>query len=404
MTRLVTNPVREFKKNLEFAEQVDIASAWATRSQVLNALVLNAKRRHILVRAIVGTSRNVTEPDALKQLHEIGELRLVSDEYPLFHPKIFVFRSEGKSLAWIGSANFTKGGFERNEETIFETVHWQPVWKWFTERWRECRETSQADSGRAIQEYADRRNANPPENKVAYLADPDRFRIDLVKGAKDWAEYVRAINQCDKWWGYHSRNYRGGPFSVLGGERSWSHTIYTLERAAREGNWSALEPRHIGRLLGKRTKGSAGNWDLLGNLWAREISMLQNDPGLLDDIGQIVYRVAKATEASNDEFLAIVREAIQDIYRPNIKQAAATRLLTLACPDRCVSVNGPSTLGLRAIFPNVRNPGTPDGYCELLMELYKQPWYKADEPSDPKEKKIWSMRAALIDCFAYDQG
>ena len=75
MTRLVTNPVREFKKNLEFAEQVDIASAWATRSQVLNALVLRAKKRHISVRAIVGTSGNVTGPDALKQLHEIGEPR-----------------------------------------------------------------------------------------------------------------------------------------------------------------------------------------------------------------------------------------------------------------------------------------------------------------------------------------
>ena len=402
---LVTNPVREFKKNLEFAEQVDIASAWATQSQVLKALVQTARKRRILVRAIIGTSRNVTEPDALKQLHEIGDLRLISDEYRLFHPKIILFRSQGKSLAWIGSANFTRGGFERNEETIFETDHWQAAWEWFTERWSECGETSRADSARAIEDYDNLRKANPPKRRDTHFVDPDRYRIDLLKHARGWAEYVSAVQRCDKWWNSHSLNYRDGPFTVLGKERSWFHTISKLGPEARTENWSAWETRRIGRLLGKQTRDSIGNWALLGNLRSSQVSLLQKDGVLLNEIGQLVNQVAEAADVGNDEFLAVLHDSISEIYRlrKGIKRAVATRLLALACPDRCVSVNGPSTPGLREIFPNVTDPGTADGYCELLKELYKQPWYNVDEPDDPCEKKLWSMRAALMDCFVYDR-
>ena len=44
---------------------------------------------------------------------------------------------------------------------------------------------------------------------------------------------------------------------------------------------------------------------------------------------------------------------------------------------------------------------TQNRYGLLLEALYRKPWYDVDEPSDPFERRLWSMRAALLDCFVY---
>ena len=48
-----------------------------------------------------------------------------------FRPKVFIFHGSGRSVAWIGSANFTSGGFEMNNEAVFETSETGSVQDWF---------------------------------------------------------------------------------------------------------------------------------------------------------------------------------------------------------------------------------------------------------------------------------
>jgi len=40
----------------------------------------------------------------------------------------------------------------------------------------------------------------------------------------------------------------------------------------------------------------------------------------------------------------------------------------------------------------------------LLDRIYEQAWFKAPEPEDQYERTIWSMRAALLDAFVYENG
>ena len=90
--------------------------AWATAGRALNALAETVLEHGLKVRAIVGTRGNLTGPEALEKLDGIGELRLVVDEWRMFHPNVYIFRRERKPVVWIGRANFTRGGFETNEE------------------------------------------------------------------------------------------------------------------------------------------------------------------------------------------------------------------------------------------------------------------------------------------------
>ena len=142
-----------FKELLNTADRVDLASAWATEGEALNALKNAKMRKHpVRVRALIGLRGNSTTPDALDMLKKIGELRIVN-ENRLFHPKVYLFRlREGDQLAWVGSANFTGGGFENNEEVVFETPATQQIADWFDNRWEAA---GQLD-GNELLEYKER--------------------------------------------------------------------------------------------------------------------------------------------------------------------------------------------------------------------------------------------------------
>ena len=134
--------LREFKEQLKQAARVDLAVAWATEGGALAALEEAARRRPrpCRVRALVGLQHNVTTPDALRLLRDIGELRVV-DGSRLFHPKVYLFRGiEGKAdAAWVGSANFTGKGFGANEEVVLATKQRSQVKEiaiWFKRKWK----------------------------------------------------------------------------------------------------------------------------------------------------------------------------------------------------------------------------------------------------------------------------
>ena len=116
--------------------RVDIATAWATEGSALDALEnLKERRKGLKVRTLAGVSGNHTTPDALKRLARLGKVRLVNDRTGLFHVKLVLFRTSRRSLAWVGSANFTGPGFDGNEELIYETEETEGLAEWFDRRW-----------------------------------------------------------------------------------------------------------------------------------------------------------------------------------------------------------------------------------------------------------------------------
>ena len=84
-----------FRDLLNAHTRVDIATAWATSGEHLRTLADATKREQepVEVRAIVGIAGNATRPDALEELYRItnGDLRIISDGKPLFHPKLYLF-------------------------------------------------------------------------------------------------------------------------------------------------------------------------------------------------------------------------------------------------------------------------------------------------------------------------
>ena len=80
-----------FRSHLEWARELDMATAWATSHEGLRLLVQRA--RSLRVRAVVGLWGNHTDPVALRKIgHVSAKLRLVEGDRR--------FPSEGLHIPW----------------------------------------------------------------------------------------------------------------------------------------------------------------------------------------------------------------------------------------------------------------------------------------------------------------
>jgi len=389
-----------FKERLQHASSVDIAVAWAAPSPALTALQ-EAAQRKTKVRVIVGLSGNGSHPEALRLLQEFAEVCVGTTKQGIFHPKFYLFRSRSKNVCWIGSANFTLGGFSTNSELVNEFHDDGSAGGWFDTLWDSLPKNSKTEIANYIDSWT-----RSPKRPAAGDAARERaiIPLNLLSGAQlTWAEYVEALKILDRYWVAKSSNW-SPPFSVLGDEWSWLETIESGNVLVRHNDWTRFSSEEINMLLAYRH--GEGAWGLLGSMKgaARGVGrILGNDRGLRTKIRGSLEDVISAV--SEEDFLDAAATAVEKIsaFR-GIGPAIATRLITLARPDRGVSVNKGSATGfsvLASLPATAPILGSPSNYRSLLKWVYSQPWYNASEPENSLERTIWQMRAALLDSFVY---
>lgn len=212
----------------------------------------------------------------------------------------------------------------------------------------------------------------------------------LLEGVQDWGSYVEALHQCDGWW----RDRR--PWSVLGDRCSWRETIKVLHEVIKWKDWDTLGDDDRRRLLGLTPRES---WALLGRM--RDTAKKTVFGAGRERIQEVVRAVISAADDAFPQLAFDSYEALRNV--DGVGPGIATRLLTLARPDRFVSLNRASRVGL-ADFSGLAfsTLGTPQNYSRLLKAVYKQDWYRAPAPRNEDERTIFRMRTALLDCFVYD--
>jgi HKD family nuclease len=113
-----TELIEAFQSALQDADSFDIAVAWAASFAHLSMLCDYAQAGKSL-RAIIGRDRYATHPDAVRRLLAAAPGKIRWGRTPsqgIFHPKVFVFHHRERITALVGSANLTRGGFDRNTE------------------------------------------------------------------------------------------------------------------------------------------------------------------------------------------------------------------------------------------------------------------------------------------------
>lgn len=390
-----------FSELLREHASVGIATAWATCGAHLEALAA-AERRGVKVRAIVGIAGNATHPDALDELNRItrGDLRIVPKGNRLFHPKLYLFgRRDGTvTRGWIGSANFTRAGFgghsRPNEEIMLEVgpgARADELAAQFREWWKPL----DTDTPEVIRRYT--REWQPPHREVrTVVSGPVTRRVELLleHHPLTFEQFHRALRECDEM-------LRDREWEVFHPERE-SYLAAIRGRQALllgEARWRDLEPESQQKLKGSYRSAGLTWWGLLGRM---------NRGGTWEavcdrqtEIQRILRRVRH--ERDDEAFPEIAVDAMKALRAKWVKRGTTTLLLTLARPDRLLSLNWRSEKGLGDLSGiHASDLRKPEGYGRLLRWLYKQPWYAGGPPADEELLPIWHCRAALLDAFVYD--
>ena len=192
---------------------------------------------------------------------------------------------------------------------------------------------------------------------------------------------------------------------VIGETHSYIHTITTGRDVVRRNDWETLTPRECDILRGRNT--DEGVWAFLGTMRAKATTVFspQNAAGVREVRNRVREQVGRVLNVGDDEIAGVAQDAMRKIrHEQDFGPAAASRLLTLARPDRLVSVNGASA-DLLGKFSGLKPEALAlaNKYDALLDWLYERPWFKEQQPDDPSKLEIWNCRAALLDAFVYDK-
>ena len=376
--------IKRFREHLDWAKEIDLISAWATEHSALSLLEERCNKHGLKIRAIVGLWHNITEPEALKRIARVGELRLVGDGRP-FHPKIYLFRSQQRIVAWVGSANFTEGGFRLNEEAVLESEDTDSVDSWFTNLWDKCGPLGD----KSIEEYESCRRRNPPSDQILAMVRGEKVKTQtLLKQVTDWDSYFVAIQKCDIFW------RKDRPVSVLDEQNSWCSTIRDLHELITHSDLTKFNDREKRRVFGRDTE-----CPLLGPILNKPLDTVFGEN--VKCIQKILNEVA---DLDDSDFPDRAIDAYMKMHGfEGISTGIATRLLSLARPDRFVLVNDYSQerLAQYSGLPSAAALRDKSNYLKLLKFIYKQRWFHSDRPGDSFEASIWDMRVALLDCFVH---
>ena len=405
-----SNLLARLKDLLSEHTHVDLATAWATGGEHLRVLADAANRGSggVKVRALVGIRGNATSPDALEELSRIadGDLRIVESDR-LFHPKLYLFERRGDGIverqAWIGSANFTEAGFgghsKANEEIMLAVGPGEMadgLAAWFQERWDHYPMVEPVSE--VIRRYRKDWKRNPPHPNIREITTGSvSQRRDLLDGAhrpQSFAAYQQALSECETMlrdMGWEILNPRGRSYMAVISRRR--------ELLLGDTSWSRLEAESKKQLMGLGRAGSDW-WGLMGRVRGGHV------PTVLEHETKIRANLETVVTARDTEFPDIAVDAMRGLTDiDNIGHGTATLLLTLARPDRLLSLNGASGRGLGALSGKSRwTLGELDNYRDLLRWLYGQPWYTDGPPADEDSERIWRFRAAFVDAFVYEPG
>lgn len=348
------------------------------------------------IRVVLGTAFMQTHPKAIQELMGIAHtFRIMRDEKPLFHPKLYHF-SVGESRALIlGSANFTYSGFCLNTEANILLEGSLPELRAIGhgrlmdqfEDWQSD-EFSFEPSEEWIQEYRQRWEIARRAERSSGVMTPVHDDVSVPSGswlsAADWSTFLIRLRK-----------------GLEENERDISGYFKVLDDAAEK----LRTPWHTSLfddIANRRIIEGIKDYGWLGHIGAsgRFRKLLAN--GTPREKSTIVSALNEASSMSPirwDHLQEILDNLVS--LGPTIKVWG--RLLCLVRPDSFCSVASDSlrrnlaqTLGMP-----VSAFLTPEGYVTLLRRLHSSPWHNSPEPSDEAERHIWRNRVALIDPIFY---
>ncbi len=412
---LITSAVelqQSFSECLSRCSRAYIAVAWMRDGFAMQQLKSSKCSFH----AVIGTDFGMTDSAMVEELWksagQTDVVRLFPESGRTFHPKFYLFESNGTSEVLVGSANMTAAAFTENYEAMVHfrlaTAHsrlWIAAWRRW---WEACPVLSPKDLARYSQ-----REARWSKVSVAVIAERSDLKRRSVRSSSKrlrnrghlipklsevvaipFSEYISLLRKRLKRIGWSSD-------SLDAAELGYSNYLSVIERGHvilhEDGFPSPTDFDRFGMVLGTR-KDSAwlGNMKSIRSGWK-----VLRRTGFIKRLRSRMRPLLVAVTES--DIIKYGRAMFVEVASQHgLSHGVATRLLALARPDRFFSLNRSSEANLADLFgvpaSELRNW---EGYEGAIRVLWAATWFQSAEPTDSDMSRLWRARVALIDALVY---
>ncbi len=394
--RLLTSPQeisKTFSKLLTHHERVSFAVAWASTG--FDGFELLKKHQSKIRNSVVGTHFHQTHPDFIETFNSNMNIRFILEADELFHPKLFLFESgKDKWACIIGSANFTKGGFQRNQEVCIALTNedaGNDMRRGCRDILNECWEKGRSFKEDELEKYREvwkRHRIFLKKASGRYGDDHVRKPIEDVAILKlSWDEYIAKIKKDDQ----HQTDIR---IEVLEAARS------LFKKYSKYRDMPDEDRKGIAGFI----NGNSIPWRWFGSMQGAGRFM-----GIVSDnnakLSKAIGHIPLSGPVSKDDYLRYI-----DLFCSSFKEskghgiATATRLLAMkrpdyfVCFDKANSKNIQEAFGIRRLYHQEYERYWDD----VIERILDSSWWNARRPENEIEAEIWEGRAAFLDAVFYD--
>lgn len=374
------------------------AVAWATETELANILINNKKKIQQLV---IGTDFAQTSPTLLHKLKPIKNVHIkISKGAATFHPKVYCFVDEDKVCAIVGSANFTNGGINLNEEAallIEGTLDDKPLQNLLESISSWWQDGNQIEDD-FLMAYELRWLANQKYKKT--IEKPLRIYRPTDKSSHpkllstSWSAFVKELKTTEP-------DTIGNRLAVLQYARQLFESVLSFNQL------DTLQRKAISGIIGSKeiiaTDLEGSDWGWFGSMKGAgtfKNRIIDNDEHLSIAL-DCIPSFGEVTEDHYDQFVEEFRLAFSDSERQG-GVPTASRLLALKRPDYFVCVDSKNQKRLAADFGFPVTKLKFENYWENVIEpIMQAKWWNTKRPSGA-DGKIWDVRSAMLDIFYMD--
>jgi len=374
------------------------AVAWGTENKLAVDLVSDKKK---IKRLIFGTHFYQSDPNLLERFKNEKFARVMpNDATGTFHPKVYLFIKGDKAAVVVGSANFTNGAMNKNNEaavliegaTTDETM--VRVRKMVDEVWSSGDEIDQE----FLDDYRLQHHATARHRKEL---EKQRKNVKPGKGAANkkfrfwsWDEYKKEVKE-DR---YH---FYDGRLKLLKEARELFVKADSFLELGDD------ELRAIAGFLGKGIslrKGGVDEWGWFGSMKGagdfKNLILTRNQY-----ISDALETIPMIGEVSKDQFDGYIKLFNKAFAKASHKGGVptASRLLSMKRPDMFVCVNNKNRTKLGKDLGFAPTTLTFDKYWDdVIMPITESVWWQATRPSG-KDGQLWDGRTAMLDSIYYEE-
>lgn len=388
---------KELDRLMKQTQEFYWAVAWANDMPLANTLINNKSK---IKQIVIGTDFTHTSPLLLDKLKTEKNVHvMISNGRTTFHPKIYCFVDGNNVSAIIGSANFTNGGTNLNDEAalllegrkdddgaLIEILDSIDSW------WSKGKEIeAEFLSAYELRWQANQKHKHAIE-KPLKIYHPTEKSTNPKLLSMSWDDYIKNIMN-------EPNSNIDVRLAVLKGARTLFNSVGyfkaldELPRKAIAGiignqeilNWNDEDLRRL-------------NWGWFGSMKGAGTfkNFINTNNQHLSDALDCIPPTGAVTEDDYNRFRV---EFIQAFVSSTKKGGVptASRLLAMKRPDYFVCVDSKNAKGLGADLGFPPSKLTLGNYWENVVEpITLATWWNASRPTDT-HAEIWDARAAMLD-------